>query len=62
METPQHGNISTREFPFYFGKSLKTGIVEGFPNILRRFLIFKVEVFPLFLGGISVFFEAFPFL
>jgi len=33
METPQHGNISTRkclktgfeEFPFYFGKSLKTG-------------------------------------
>ena len=52
METPHHGNASKtgfEEFPFYFGKFLKTGKgVRTFRIFLRRFPIFKVEVFPLF--------------
>ena len=37
METPQHGNVSTRKFPFFLGNPSKLENVEGFPNIFEAF-------------------------
>ena len=76
METPQHGNVSMRKglknqfsgISIFFWKIPQNWkMLRDFRIFLRRFLIFKVEVFPLFFRrfrffwGISVFFKAFPF-
>ena len=56
METPQHGNVSTwkclktgfEEFPFFWEIPQNWKMLRDFRIFLRRFLIFKVAVFPLF--------------
>ena len=49
-ETSQRGNTSKtgfQEFPFFWEISQNGKILRDFRIFLRRFLIFKVEVFPL---------------
>ena len=68
METPQHVNVSTRKClkNRFWGISVFWGeipqnwkMLRDFRIFLRRFLIFKVEVFPLFFWGVSVFWKKF---
>ena len=79
METPQHGNVSTLKClkNQFWGISIlfwempqNWKKLRDFRIFLRRFLVFKVEVFPLFLRrfrffffwGISVFKKSFLIL
>ena len=63
-ETSQRGNASKtgfEEFPFFGGEIPQNWkMLRHFRIFLRRFLIFKVEVFPLFLRRFR-FFGAFQF-
>ena len=71
METPQHGNVSTRKClkNRFWGISVFLGeipqnwkMLRDFRIFLRRFLIFKVEVFPLFFEAFPLFLRHFRFL
>ena len=56
METPQHGNVSTRKCPKKSGNPSKTGFLRRFRNFCKKNGNPSKPVFE----GFPLYFEAFP--